>query len=718
MSDDLLEQLAQLHEDATEAIRDGRLAAYERASEAYSQTLLALPQAWARYRLRYTCAVTAPLGLIDLGVLSAIESHLSSEMRTAMLSDNPEMASKTTWFPYSVAAKAVALGATELVSRMLGLLVALFTATKAIAPTRQSDSVARWCCDAIMSFGEYNLRPQDAASSEAALEVSDLIDAVLLKINELMKASVEAHDIITVQALDARLSSMFQFWHPEQEGLDHDTIAFMVARDGADSSAVHEARRQIERLAPQISLREQFDGQRNLLFLGLAMWTLRRILRRQVTTESDIGIFNTLGAHFVNPSLLAKTTTQALARSFEDGPWHSWLLSEAAGQTTVSGAHGFSFAGPDTDFLQCFLVLLVRITDPGAGPSLPAEDWMSSRLSEMQRILDGLVNASELWGGLQVISAPERIAQVRLSLEDAVRRLRVNAEHELADAEISVERVIDFIARARAGWASSRIAPLLFRSVDALVEEEGPPPADLRPFAWRAYLGKELFVESAQVARDLGIGSEIGATISKDELTSSINSLAEVAEFPFQGKALADGVHEALVQMHAEGYSPTLLIAGVDWRVWQALGTEEGHGSVGALFGLPEKQRYWLRGTVEGIPVLAWPGASNDWVYVIDLARVARWRQWSASAEGEPLHVEVTDFKEPEATGLVTENPELARDGQHDGIAERSRRLRCLVLVSAIEFWSLEIRDRQAARRLYVPDPGSVPVQDNGHGSE
>jgi hypothetical protein len=172
----------------------------------------------------------------------------------------------------------------------------------------------------------------------------------------------------------------------------------------------------------------------------------------------------------------------------------------------------------------------------------------------------------------------------------------------------------------------------------------------------------------------------------------------------------------AIDAMRSEGYSPTVILAPIDWRLSEeagldvaaAVGTPPGET---VPFGLPERARHRLRGTVAGLPLLTWRTAPANELIVVDLAQLGRWHQWATNDEGNELNVALTFYDESTARAMAEDDLNLLADDDHTTVSERALRLRNLVRVRATEAWTIEISDRRAGRRIVRQVQGGLEAR-------
>lgn len=716
--DTLSSSIAQLHEETMEAVKEQRVGAYQRAYDAYVETLLAVPKSWDRYKLRFTKELAGGITPFELGTLQIINSNLFEEARTAMLSGNREIATVATNLLVDIAKKAVPLGALELSKQMLDLAIDLFKTSLSVEKNDSVCAVQEFYRDAVFTFTEYVVIPELIKGESSALsgeEVHALIEMATAQTSELIKVVVDAEALETVRALDDRWSTVLQLWHPDNVSSSQFALDTMESQLGEDDTQVESARHQLQNQQLEICLREESETLRATYRMGLAMWALRGLRQSDGNRDQRASIFHVFARHFNQTETLVIAIGNALNMSSQDGPWRSWLLFDDPGQMTF--ASSASFAGPDSHLIRCFLVLLIRITDPNAGtPVLPAQKCLKHE--GLQQALEELAADSELWTGLAIDSVDVRIAQVRASLDEVIKRINVEAEEKLAIAATDPEKTAEFLQSVSDGWEASRVASNLFRSVDSLTHESSELPTEARHMVLNHQVRKDLFTEDSEIGTDLSYAFELGVQASAREMNDLVAKLAEVDEFHSEHPSLADAIGEAIAEMQTEGYLPTVVIAPVDWPLW----TEAGFDVAAAInaskesavpFGLPEHARRWLRGTVAGLPLLAWSSAPKDLVTILDIASFGCWHQWTTDNEGHELSVEL-NFHNPEsATSLAESNPNCMADADHIGVAERVIKVLGQGRLTAHGAWSIEIKDLGAARRIRRPNLTGKPEVEN-----
>jgi hypothetical protein len=120
--DRLDEALDQLHAAAVDAARNGEAGWYSEIRDAYVDTLLAFPEAWATYGQRFDHVARAGLPF-RLSEIDRTTRDIYSQLRQAVAAQQREIASAIAYLPIAAASRAVPLGAQGLSSEMLNLVV-------------------------------------------------------------------------------------------------------------------------------------------------------------------------------------------------------------------------------------------------------------------------------------------------------------------------------------------------------------------------------------------------------------------------------------------------------------------------------------------------------------------------------------------------------------------------------------------------------------------
>lgn len=204
-----------------EAIRQERLAAFERAADAYRELLLAVPIAWGRHNLRLTENLAMGVGPFQPGMLALIERHLFEAMRETMRQGDPEMTSVATGLPFRIAADAVPLAATGLVRRMLSLLVAGYYVAARLDDEAARASSTTSCLARTFELVRYFVLPQAQGEAPRQLSWEEAVD---------LTERVDVGDPKGVSAVDERWSDLFSLWRPDIEGPNEALVELEAAQ--------------------------------------------------------------------------------------------------------------------------------------------------------------------------------------------------------------------------------------------------------------------------------------------------------------------------------------------------------------------------------------------------------------------------------------------------------------------------------------------------------
>jgi hypothetical protein len=117
---DLVALIDRLHGAAKTAIRGGQTDEWREIGRLYERILLALPREATKLGLAYEGAISSP-GIFGFGPMQRIEGNLLKELEAAVSIDDRELVDAISYLPFSVADKAVSLGAFTVADGMLSL---------------------------------------------------------------------------------------------------------------------------------------------------------------------------------------------------------------------------------------------------------------------------------------------------------------------------------------------------------------------------------------------------------------------------------------------------------------------------------------------------------------------------------------------------------------------------------------------------------------------
>lgn len=703
--DDVLSSLiAELHEDATTAIHEQQLAAFERTALEYRELLLAFPKSWSSHNIRYTEELTTGIGL-DLGIFSRIEPLMRDEMREVMQTGNVRMANVLSSLAFRVAADAVPYGARGLFRQMLRLMIVGYTVAAQLQDKASSLAMSDDCLAKVFELVRLVVLPQ--VQGEVALqlpweEAALLLVASFEEIGELLRHAVDLGVPKGVSDVDDRWSDVMSLWRPDIEGPIEALVKVQALQHGEHHPAVEAARREVEESKLQTELLNLLRQQRSTFRFELAAWQLRRMRSAAAVGQEPVEVFRLLARHFSDSNQLQSAVDHAFNALFTRGGGHfqRWVLSEAAAASLGFGAQ----PSPNSEggLVACFLVLMIMATHPDAGaPLIDVGEWMVGRADSLGTELDSLVGEVGLWERLDVDRVSDRVELLRAALGDANLRRQRGEEERLAAEAPDPEIVATAADRVRAIWRANRIAPALFGAFSSIVIDEQPPPAGTEHFLVQATVPKSAFVVGSY-ANDTFLYSELGRSAANSEMTVLIGRLAGSSELSSPAGPRAEAIRHAVRSMREEGYAPTLLFVSIDRRLTEELGLHSRE-KIEPPFELPEATRHWYKGVFEGVHVVAWPRVLKKQALIVDLQRYGLWRQWIPQGK-EELSVLVEFVDEEEALRLATADPALGADANHQTAEERALRLQSDAVVRIMGRWTIETLDALAVRKIAIPD--------------
>ena len=706
--DRIAEILEELHEESLEAIRGVRPVLYGDVSDTYAETLLAIPLAWARYGQRFTAEVAQGLDWVSEAPLRQVSRNLYTEIAEAVRGHSSEMAHEAIGLPYTVALRAVPLGAHALAQSMLDLLVGAYTVSRTALDTEIGDLSAEWAARFITEFGSFAMESRltdEKLSIEQRREAALFIEEAYGSINSLLKEMLEAGDLSKLAEIDDRWSLALETWNPEHASPRGFEVERLADQLGAEDPRIAEAEA-LARINDELaSTKTRLLSLRTAYRFGLCYWALRKL--RVLTPDEMAGwlpIFEHFASHFSTPEQAAAGADEALRLEWSSarGPWTHWVVSELP----EGRAHSI---GVDISFLETFLVLaLIRINPETSQAPLPGLPWMRTYRDELERLLNGLVEE----GAIQRLIEPDQLSaraeRLRELISDAARRRQELEDEELRDTDVSAERTEKFMSALKDNWLKHRIAPVLFRWVEAYSRDEAPDGEE-GWFGMDRLLPKDLFVDESRVVGGDMVAADLGRALAHGEMDRLCTEIAEAVEIEGEGetRTFAESVRSCIARQEEASYSVRLILTPVSWRIHRDMGLPERFAPRPNLptgLDLPSESLHWYAGVLEEAAVIDWPAVPNDRIYFADLEAFGLWRQYPVSPEGEEVLVEIRTYDQAGAVELAQRDQELFRTPERESVEARAAEIRKHVLLHVRTRFVLEKKDTMAVRFLRIPE--------------
>ena len=651
----------ELHEEAMQAINSGRTSAFQETCQAQEELLVAFPEAWARLGQSFTADLAAGISPLELGPLDPVGVHLYSQAVDAARHDNTEIASRAAGVPVGVAIRALDLNAHGLSDRMLLVLSGIATATGGSQPKSVAHQVHGEVLGLMTSYIELFVFPriEDRERPESARrEAIQFLLESSRALADMMKDAVEREDLDFFDEAARKWNDFGRFWFMNHQYL----------RTGQDLEyeLAHAARNILDRFR-----------------LALCAWQIRR-LWTDVRDEAALRAFASLSS-FQDVQYLFD-----IAEIAYDDP-----ISGLLTRWTLNAAPPGVMQTFDTSLwaLRSLVLISLRLV-PSAGLRLRPTQWILDNAGRLDTTITEVEAAGPLIAAIGIVNITVSTAALRTSVQEAVAQQEKVREEELIKATIADTRKEVFTSNVREAWQRCRAAANLMTWAASFEEVEGEHPVARHGHS--LYAPKEWFVNE-RIAGLENFARQLGTGVPVQENEGLLKAIARADPLRRTSGDINERLDKAIAYMRQKGYQPQAIF--VPWRA----------GLVPVEFACQPLDRQsssagpppQLLGLFKDLRVLEAPDLPGDRVILVDLAALARFRQWNH--DGQALQVKVTSLDEQSARAAVRADRKLMRAPGCTGLADRARALLKQVVVEVWEESALEFKDPGAARSVFVP---------------
>jgi hypothetical protein len=355
--------------------------------------------------------------------------------------------------------------------------------------------------------------------------------------------------------------------------------------------------------------------------------------------------------------------------------------------------------------------LMLLSTDLEArASSIGPLEWLPPKLEQVERLLAEALKDEALKNYL--LPGAERLREraevLRAALGRSAEEQKALEEEKIRESPLAPEKLEAFERSLRAGWSENRSAAPLFRFVGSYEEPSEHLPGEAGWFGTDEWLPKDMFVPQSHVYGVEGVAHQYGFSLAGGEISEVVNKLSDSPGAGEDAGPFPEKVRATLRKMAAEGYSPSVILAPLSWRLMRDMGIEGGprrRNDPSPPEGIPpEVAQNAFRGRVDGVPVFELLRTAKDRIWIVDLAAFATWRQWLVNEEGEYLRIEFEDFDEDQALELARENPNMLQSIGRESVADRAAAIRSRVYLRVRERFEVRLKDQKAARWLDLPE--------------
>lgn len=699
---DFRETIQQLHDEATRLIMNPTPGAYADILDIYEDMLLALPTTWAKYGQDYAPVIAGEVSPFELGFLDYLGRDLYDEIRAAVLGTSREIAFDAFRFPVRIAHRAVELHATALSGRMLNLLVSVLDALIRAPDSEVKRELLESLETSLTSYGEYEIEPlitdpeHDAATREVGRVAMHQLYETLAEIcKRILDIDPSQTDLIGV--FNGIYDKFFRHWDPQYDDpqrweLEH------AEQQGADEATLAELRAAVAQNEARVALHDELDDWRLMHRLGLMFWVMRHV--RQGRDRAWVEAWPVFANYVGDVPKLAQILDKAIEADFRDrGRWSNWILD-----TLPKGeAH---WIGVDAELIDAFIVRALQLVDPeGPPPEIEPMEWTRGRLDDPEESVNRITDQTALAPLLPDDRLGER-AQVLVEALIASNRERQEREDQKTiDAPLSDGKLAEFETALQQTFEDEHWLHRVLQASGAVEVVDDEPPEDVHGSQINTWLPKSFFIEEPRVFGSDAAAHQYGGALAGHERDFFVDQLRQAPLIQANpDDSLATQLRALLTALIAGGFQPDLLLTPFNWTVMQSLQVELYRGAGGEIeppeWAATDDGRGVAFGAFDGIPACRIHRGLDDRIVVVDLSRFASWRDWIPG--GEPISFQFDYLNEVESEQLARETPRLF-EAEGD-LAARTKAIRMHVRLLAQVRYELEVRDREAARALEVPE--------------
>ncbi|MEU8387694.1 hypothetical protein [Micromonospora sp. NPDC048843] len=502
-------------------------------------------------------------------------------------------------------------------------------------------------------------------------------------IAECLKISLDNRDGVLFDEFDKEFCRLLEFWQIEpdeylsKQALEDSSLAerFSITED--------QARDGLELYSIQ---RELVDF-RSMLRLSLLGWALHTAAQEPLE-EKTLKPLLRVARTFTEPEDLVRIVDAALQQ--RRGRLDDWVMSSLP-QHEV---HAIDGEGPL--FLAVALALFLS---PRAAIIPPAPWLFEQRVERLKNALKVLAQNEELLAtaGIDGQKSAELVIRLGAALDQSLVAQAAIERAELIDQPLDPAKVEEFKAQVLKGWAATRVLPE-FLEVGGLSLSSRPIAswAGMRFGFGPHFENKSLFVTPSKMVGLDHHARDYGRRLAHSEFSAVISKIQEASP-KLRGKGgVRDRVSQAIEQISAEGYSPSVMIVPRDHRMLIALGLA------------PEWRRRFqtngfersIAGEFLGLTVVEARRFEANRICVLDFAAFLKVCEVT-EAEGSDVVCEVEAIDKARAAEILAGWKRRKRYDPELHMSEED--LRASVGVNVYRYFDVEVVAPRASRLVWIP---------------
>ena len=561
--EELRRTLDELHTEGLRAIAAPAPNRYEEIVDAYTDIVMRLPEAWARYGQQLERDLDVSSDIFGWTFLDTLRSNAYEEVLHALSGRDRDVAQHILNFPLDVATRAVPLKAFAHARDALGTLAAYYAALlNAQHPDR--DMLRSWLHGRLREYADFHIEPtitREASSLEERLRAREPMEDAFAAFANLMKVALDhdPRDLEAIAELNGEWNQLLRHWDPERQPPDPWFVEALIRERGEDDPEVRRLQDQASKRQALMELHNRLVGVRRLHRFGLCFWALRRY---QATQEQEwLDAFDALAAYFSSPIELTQTLSDITQYDWDDlSPWSNWILQELP----TGEAHMVS-----PDFNVTYAVLMIRSLSPTEDvPELLPDRRLGIhfKVEEPIKLVERVLADPKLNDALPD-SPEDRAGTLVEALDAMVAAADILDEDATISASLSDALTDEFEAKVQESWNQGRFLRRAFGHTGSIQLEDGDPPPTAR-HAVSAWQSKGLFLEGeARVHGHDHTARELAAALGREEMKKALHVMgaSSLPDAPEDDPAAQ--LRRVLAEMRASGLDPQLILMPSEWRL-------------------------------------------------------------------------------------------------------------------------------------------------------
>jgi hypothetical protein len=667
---DLSRLASELHDEAIQAIRGSRLAAYDDIADAQAALVLAIPEAWARdFGQRYTNDLASGVFPLSLGPIDRVRRNIYEQVSAALSAGVREVALTAAYQPIAIATRAADVGAA-------GLVIEMMRVSRGLAMLSQTGELADLVRDHMWinfsSLLQFTICPpveDDSDTEDRRRQFAELVQYALAVMADMAKDAIEARDTAMFEQVDRGWGHVLEFWVDEQ------------AADYRPESLDRELA-----VAVQQS-RERYR-------FSVACWLAHRLLAEPANPKL-LAMFERVRTRYASADEI--TAVAANVCSADDrGPLSEWLMSDLPdGEVHLIDSL--------TPLLRCTGLLLLA-SDPQEEHQLRPSPWLLAKREALLGAVEVLANCDAVKDLLS--TTVDDVGAAALAAKDSISAAADSQaeanDNALIAATISDEVQERFCSLVAESWNSGRsMLGIVLTAGGSHVHDRGTaPPERLGP---KPTLELKMWaVDHSDQPGFEQVAKRYGRALARGENRQLVGWLASAARAESSGDAAHEPVdvtpsnghleraRRAVVQMRREGYQPSLIVHGRSWDLLQSFAAEPLEDGLQV-----DSRAQGLRGRWDGLLIAETALLDENVIVVLDTAAWGGVREWSEAAGGG-LIATLTTYTAETARELLRAHPDLL--GVDLSESQKIRELQRRMLVTVSVSTEVQIKDPLAAR--------------------